>query len=257
MSESAPLAAPPMPPAHPPAVPSQTSRGEWSLGEAVSLVILLVGLTIAAGMVVGLGGAAGLSGVPLTLVTAGVLVVSYVTVVAVVWLLARTHGSGLLSAIGARPVGLAVLLGGAVAITVLGRAAAMLWGLFVTWLGLDLSGMDTNPTALFDPGPVGTVLAVLIIVVVAPVAEEIVFRGVLLPALNDRWPAGWAVFVSSALFALIHVSPFTMVPVFVLALGLGWLMLRSRSLWVCIAAHAAFNASGLVLLLAVQTKGLT
>ncbi|MBM3843266.1 MAG: glutamate-5-semialdehyde dehydrogenase [Verrucomicrobia bacterium] len=80
-------------------------------------------------------------------------------------------------------------------------------------------------------------------VVIAPVTEEIVFRGLILRGLLGRWRPAAAIFGSAGLFALVHFNP-AQAPVAVL-LGLltGWLYARTRSLGLCILAHALNNAA--------------
>jgi membrane protease YdiL (CAAX protease family) len=108
--------------------------------------------------------------------------------------------------------------------------------------------------------------------VIAPVAEEFIFRGMLYPFLKQfHWPAltrflrqlGWprlawfsrhrvwrmlAWLGVSFLFALIHGDAVAFVPLFLLALILTWLYERTGSLLAPITAHALFNAVNLVLL---------
>lgn len=87
--------------------------------------------------------------------------------------------------------------------------------------------------------------------VLAPLFEETLFRGVLLPVLGRSW-GGWPAVVASALiFALAHLSLGELVPLLVLGLGLGWLRLRSGRLAPCVLMHALWNGftfSNLVLL---------
>lgn len=89
--------------------------------------------------------------------------------------------------------------------------------------------------------------------VLAPVAEEFVFRGVLFPFFRQRgWP--WLAWCGvSFLFALIHVNAPTFVPLFVLALVFTWLYEKTDCLLAPIAAHSLFNAANLVLLF-IQTR---
>lgn len=85
-------------------------------------------------------------------------------------------------------------------------------------------------------------------VVLAPVGEEFLFRGVLFPFVKQLgWPRLAWVGVN-LLFALIHVNLPTLVPLFVLALVLTWLYARTDRLLVPIAAHSLFNAANLVIL---------
>ena len=85
-------------------------------------------------------------------------------------------------------------------------------------------------------------------VVLAPVAEEFIFRGVLYPLVKQLGSPRCAWYGISALFALIHLDAGTLVPLFVLALTLTWLYELTNSLWAPITAHALFNAMNLVVL---------
>ena len=85
-------------------------------------------------------------------------------------------------------------------------------------------------------------------VVLAPIAEEFIFRGVLFPFVKQLgWPRlAW--FGVSFLFALIHVNAPTLVPLFVLALVLTWLYEKTGCLLAPIAAHSLFNSANLLIL---------
>ena len=86
-------------------------------------------------------------------------------------------------------------------------------------------------------------------VVLAPVAEEFIFRGMLFPFVKQLGFPKLAWFGVSFLFALIHLNAPTLLPLFVFALGLTWLYDRTNNLLAPITAHALFNATNLVLLL--------
>jgi membrane protease YdiL (CAAX protease family) len=85
-------------------------------------------------------------------------------------------------------------------------------------------------------------------VVIGPVAEEFIFRGLLYPFLKQRGRPLLAWLGVSFLFALVHWDGATFVALFVLALALTWLYERTDSLLAPIMAHAFFNAVNLVLL---------
>jgi len=94
------------------------------------------------------------------------------------------------------------------------------------------------------PGP-GLWLLFFCIVVVAPLLEEFIFRGLVQNALLE-WSGrrSIALLLGSALFTLIHAPgvPWQSLPgLFVLGLGLGWLYERYERLLPCIICHAAFN----------------
>lgn len=80
-------------------------------------------------------------------------------------------------------------------------------------------------------------------VVIAPVTEEIVFRGLILRGLLGRWRPVAAVLFSSALFALVHFNPAQAPVALLLGLLTGWLYVLTRSLGLCILAHALNNAA--------------
>lgn len=96
---------------------------------------------------------------------------------------------------------------------------------------------------------------VLGVVVLAPLAEELLFRGALLRALLRRTTPPTAIFVSALLFALIHVAgglgSGPVVPGLVL-LGLlsAWQAVRTGSLSRSILLHAGFNLIAAVLIVA-------
>jgi membrane protease YdiL (CAAX protease family) len=86
-------------------------------------------------------------------------------------------------------------------------------------------------------------------VVIAPVAEEFIFRGMLFPFLKQLGYPRLAWFGTSALFALIHLNAPTFVPLFVFALTLTWLYDWTDNLLAPITAHALFNAANFAFLL--------
>ena len=83
-------------------------------------------------------------------------------------------------------------------------------------------------------------------VVVAPVAEEFLFRALLIPALR-KWMRPWlAIAVSAILFSMAHDSLQAALVIFTLGLALGYLYDRARSLIAPVVFHAAFNLSQLI-----------
>jgi membrane protease YdiL (CAAX protease family) len=79
-------------------------------------------------------------------------------------------------------------------------------------------------------------------VLVAPVTEELLFRGLILRALKARYGRGAAIGLSALLFGAFHVDPQALVFASLVGLVLGWVAERARSTMPSIAMHAAFNA---------------
>lgn len=84
--------------------------------------------------------------------------------------------------------------------------------------------------------------ALLIACVIAPLTEELAFRGLVLRNLLQRMSPRRAVVVSAVVFALMHLQTLVL-PQFVFAVVLGVAMLETRSLWLCVALHAFSNAA--------------
>ena len=88
---------------------------------------------------------------------------------------------------------------------------------------------------------------VLIVVVGAPIVEEIVYRGVLQRSIGAALGKSRALVLVAAWFAAIHFVPVEFVGLFAFALVLGLVFNRNNTLGMNIITHMAFNATGLVL----------
>lgn len=98
----------------------------------------------------------------------------------------------------------------------------------------------------------GTVLLLVIViaVVLAPITEEIVFRGIFFRALADRLGAATGVIVSATIFAAIHIEvlrsqPLALAGLFVIGAVLAEAYRRTGNLFVPVLGHAIFNATSL------------
>jgi len=87
----------------------------------------------------------------------------------------------------------------------------------------------------------------------APVAEELVFRGVALPLFLQRTPPQTAILLSSLLFASLHLHPPVLLPLFVLAAGLSAAYYLTGSLLVPITVHILFNGGNLLAMALLDT----
>lgn len=82
----------------------------------------------------------------------------------------------------------------------------------------------------------------------APVCEELVFRGAVLRALLRWTPRHWtAIAISALLFALVHANPAQMPHAFVIGLLLGWLYYRTDSVVPGVVYHWVNNSVAYVL----------
>jgi membrane protease YdiL (CAAX protease family) len=107
--------------------------------------------------------------------------------------------------------------------------------------------LQENAKDLVDrAGGASTVALVLVIVVGAPVVEELVYRGLLQNAFATRVDELLAALGAAAWFALIHFRPIEYPGLFVAGLVFGACLVWTRRLGMSILAHAAFNATGLL-----------
>jgi hypothetical protein len=88
----------------------------------------------------------------------------------------------------------------------------------------------------------GIGLFVLVAVIMAPLFEEVVFRGFLFRGFANSWGWVWGAVASSAIFGIAHLQLDVFVPLAVLGFALAWVYRYTGSLWTCIAMHAVFNA---------------
>lgn len=90
--------------------------------------------------------------------------------------------------------------------------------------------------------PLGTVLTGITIVIVAPLVEELIFRGVLLQRWAVKWGIRTSLILSSVLFGILHAN---VVGLTMFGLIMGLLYIKTRTLLVPIACHALNNALAL------------
>jgi membrane protease YdiL (CAAX protease family) len=95
-----------------------------------------------------------------------------------------------------------------------------------------------------NPGIGIAIFAVASIVVIAPVAEEIFFRGFFFAGLRTRWSLWPSALLSGAIFGLVHAptGPTAAIPLAGLGVGLAWLYNKTGSLWPSMLAHFLNNA---------------
>ncbi len=89
-------------------------------------------------------------------------------------------------------------------------------------------------------------------ILLAPVAEEALFRGILYPAVKQAGFPRLALWGTAVLFAAVHMNLVTFAPLTVLALVLTALYERTNNLLAPITAHALFNALNFVTLFLIQ-----
>lgn len=96
------------------------------------------------------------------------------------------------------------------------------------------------------------VTMILMAVAIAPIFEETLFRGILLPIVSRRFGLGAGIFITSLLFASIHFHLPSQVPLMVVAAGFSLAYVYSGALWVPILMHGLFNGVNLAMMMALR-----
>ncbi|HEY5768786.1 MAG TPA: type II CAAX endopeptidase family protein [Terrimicrobium sp.] len=136
-----------------------------------------------------------------------------------------------------------------------GLAAALPAIYFVHTLSLHLLGPDAHPQPLLqflagNPSLQDKLLLVFTALVIAPIAEELIFRGYLFGVLRRYAGRWWAILISASVFAAIHAHIPSLAGLFVLAVALTLVYEGAGSLWAPILMHSLFNGLTVVLTLA-------
>lgn len=209
--------------------------GAWVVSQVVAAIVLVV-----------LHGAE-TSTDPTFTVTVTALAGAWSVQLAAMWLASQRAGSGdVVTDYGIRfrtvdGVGLAI---GALCSLVLIR---------VVYLPLEAIWPDTfseerlteNAENLVARAEGSTWLVVLVVVVGAPLVEELFYRGLLQRSLAARYRDGLVVVVVAALFAVVHFRPVEFPGLFAIGIVFGVAALRTHRLGMPIAIHAGFNAVGI------------
>ena len=101
-------------------------------------------------------------------------------------------------------------------------------------------------TVLQESDTVALLLFFLTAAVAAPLFEEVLFRGFLLPSLTRYMPVWGAILLSSFIFAAAHLSLSEVLPLTLLGAILAWVYTRSRNLLSPMLLHSLWNSATLV-----------
>lgn len=136
-----------------------------------------------------------------------------------------------------------------VAAFLLNLAITALYNTFSSYYQFDLPGYGIQEPHLpiFGANPTGMILLVIVAVIIAPVIEEVFFRGFLQQAFTKRFGLNRGLLLASLIFAIAHFEFQVLIPIFILSLLLGWMFIRSRSIWPGIIFHAVNNIMALVI----------
>jgi membrane protease YdiL (CAAX protease family) len=146
-----------------------------------------------------------------------------------------------------------------IAAVVLGLLLPPLGGFITQWLAHGHAVTQNVEQLGHSATPGLRVALALMVISIGPLVEEVLFRGVLLSALLQRLPLGWAVAGCVLLFGAVHLPGlhykwYALPDLMLLALALCWLRLKSGSLWPAVVAHGVNNAVAMIALFVAITQ---
>jgi len=77
--------------------------------------------------------------------------------------------------------------------------------------------------------------------VIAPIKEEVFFRGIFYPPFRQEYGRGKGILLTAGLFALLHFDVMRFIPLLVGGIVLTWLYEKTSSIWPSIIAHGTWN----------------
>ncbi|MEY4387034.1 MAG: hypothetical protein RLY20_2317 [Verrucomicrobiota bacterium] len=174
------------------------------------------------------------------------------------WVFVRQHGANLRSGFGfGEHPRHAMLLGATVGLAFIPVGLGLQYGiafLAKQCFGLELGEQNAVTILRLADSWTDRIALGVVTMILAPLAEEGLFRGVLFPFIR-RW--GWpqaALWSTAVVFALIHFNTLSFFPLMIFAVVLAKVYEKTNNLLACIVGHAAFNCFNYVMLFVTNTS---
>lgn len=118
--------------------------------------------------------------------------------------------------------------------------ASLIYQFILISLGVELEAQAVSEM-LIEGSQLEQIILALMAVILAPFFEELLFRGLIFPALTRYLGLSGGIVLTSLLFAWVHFNLPATAPLFVFSAATCFAYWRTGSLWVCIGMHAVFN----------------
>jgi len=114
---------------------------------------------------------------------------------------------------------------------------------------------DFAKLVMMVDSPYQLLLVVLMGVVLAPLGEELFFRGFFYPALRQSFGIGWGILLTAFFFAALHFDVYRLLPIAAGGAGLTYLFQKTGNIWTNIIAHAVWNGIMIGLIVITNQAG--
>lgn len=165
------------------------------------------------------------------------------------------HAQLALQALGFRRFSVSVVFSSVLLLLFVILGADFLYSYLIQTFHLPLQTNDQLVLMYSKQAPLTTYATLLVAVVVAPVCEEVFFRGFVFAGLLQAMPGTWAIVLSSFIFAIAHGDPGSFAVLFIIGLALAFLRLRTKSIWPGILLHTLNNGvAAIAIVLTMQGR---
>ena len=135
-------------------------------------------------------------------------------------------------------------------------AVNFLYSYVITVFHLNLQTNDQVILEHSKQAPITIYATPFAAVFIAPFCEEVFFRGFVFPGLRRGMPVGWAIVLSSLLFAVAHADSGSFAVLLIIGLALAFLRWRTGSIWPGMILHMLNNGLGAVSIILVMQGAL-
>ena len=132
-------------------------------------------------------------------------------------------------------------------------AVGLVWQQSLEWMGVSIDQQDLVGIFADEDSPALLILMTLLAITLAPVTEELIFRGGIFRFMRTRTPRWVALLVPALLFGALHANLASFVPLVALGIILSLAYERTGSIVVPIVAHGLFNLHTIALILSGVT----
>ena len=122
----------------------------------------------------------------------------------------------------------------------------ILWGTIINYFDLEFFNSDYSKT-IIETLNNNFIIIFFLACIVAPVCEEIIFRGFIYKLLYSRYTIKYAIIINSILFGIIHFDPSAIIPATILGLSLSIIRYKTKSVISTVIMHSLHNIFALIM----------